>query len=201
LRGESGAGKTTVLNMIAGLRRPEAGDVLWGDWPVYTADDSRRPATQVDRVRPDMLGFVFQDKRLASVLSGLQNIELPARLAGRKPDVAWIRQLTGVFFPRLTPDEIEQKLRSGKVSSFSGGQQERVAAIRAFSLRPPFVLADEILDSVAPTERAEIWQQVKALCKANDIGLILVTHGEIFLSDPEVDKALEIRDGSIHELA
>ena len=202
IRGESGVGKTTLLNILSGIRAPEKGEVFWENWPLYYkvqgVKPKKRKAYERDLKRPEVMGFVFQDIRLALALNGWQNIVLPARLRGQSVDEQWIKKLIGLFFSDFESDKVDKLLKSKPASTLSGGEQERVAAIRALSLKPPFLLADEILGSVSPHKRKKIWTGLKCICRCENIGVILVTHDNLFLSDREVDYPLILKDGNLN---
>ncbi|MER6800413.1 ABC transporter ATP-binding protein, partial [Amycolatopsis mediterranei] len=128
--GPSGSGKSTFLHCAAGLDRPTSGRVLLGGTEIGRLKE--RELTELRRTR---IGFVFQAYNLLSSLNVLQNITLPLRLAGRKPDPQWLREIVdGVG--------IANRLEH-RPAELSGGQQQRVAIARALVTRPEVVLADE----------------------------------------------------------
>ena len=128
--GPSGSGKSTLLHVSAGLDRPSSGDVRVGG-----TDLTRMSEKQLTYLRRKRIGFVFQAYNLMASLTVAQNITLPSRLAGSRPDRAWLMEVAqGVGLER------HLARRPGQLS---GGQQQRVAVARALVTRPDVVFADE----------------------------------------------------------
>jgi putative ABC transport system ATP-binding protein len=128
--GPSGSGKSTFLSCAAGLEHPSAGEVAIEGREITGWAEDRRT-----RFRRDRIGFVFQDFHLMPYLTAEQNVGLPERLAGRRPDRERVRSL----LRRIGLDERRRHLPA----TMSGGQQQRVAIARALVTRPAVVLADE----------------------------------------------------------
>ena len=128
--GPSGSGKSTLLHVSAGLDRPSSGDVRVGG-----TDLTRMSEKRLTYLRRKRIGFVFQAYNLMASLTVAQNITLPSRLAGSRPDRAWLMEVAqGVGL------EGHLARRPGQLS---GGQQQRVAVARALVTRPDVVFADE----------------------------------------------------------
>ncbi len=128
--GPSGSGKSTLLHCLAGLDTPTSGTVLLGDADLSTLDD-----TALTVVRRERIGFVFQAFNLLPTLTALENVLLPARLAGTRPDPEWLDQVI---------EAVGLRERLGhRPSQLSGGQQQRVAVARALATRPQVIFADE----------------------------------------------------------
>jgi len=139
IMGPSGSGKSTMMHAMAGLDTVDSGRIRLGD--IELTELSERERT---RLRRDRIGFVFQSFNLVAALTAAENIELPLRLAGARPDRDWIAELADVL-------SIADRL-GHRPSELSGGQQQRVAVARALAARPDVVFADEptgALDSVA----------------------------------------------------
>ena len=132
LAGPSGSGKTTLLNMIGGLTRPSRGR-LW----VAGREVSEMSSQELARLRLAQVGFVFQAYNLLPVLTALENAEFPMLLQGveTKERARRVREL----FARTGMAGLEDR-RPGKLS---GGEQQRVAVVRAVASKPALVLADE----------------------------------------------------------
>ncbi|MBV9281483.1 MAG: ABC transporter ATP-binding protein, partial [Chloroflexi bacterium] len=130
--GPSGSGKSTLLNMIAGLDRPTSGSVL-----VCGQELGRMTESQLARFRRAQVGVIFQFFHLLNDLSALENILVPAELAGQRRAEARRRanELLGVLRLADKADAYPAEL--------SGGQRQRVAIARALINRPPLLLADE----------------------------------------------------------
>src|SRR5262249_2052393 len=128
--GPSGSGKSTLMHCAAGLDTPTEGHAY-----IDGADISVLGETKRTELRRQRVGFVFQSSNLVPSLSVAHNITLPLRLAGAKPDQAWVRML------------VERVGLAGKLdrrpAELSGGQQQRAAVARALVARPAVVFADE----------------------------------------------------------
>src|SRR5947208_15397412 len=116
--GPSGSGKSTLMHNLAGLDTLTGGQVFIGDVDLTKLDDKR-----LTILRRDKVGFVFQAFNLVPTLTALENITLPAALAGRKPDQEWLDVVIGAVGLR---DRLQHR-----PSELSGGQQQRVAVARA----------------------------------------------------------------------
>ena len=181
--GPSGSGKSTLLHLAAGLDAPTSGDVVIGGTSVVGLDDDALTA-----LRREQVGVVFQSFNLVPSLTALENVELPALLAGRSPDRARIRALLddlGVAgLERRRPHEL------------SGGQQQRFAIARALAQRPAVVLADEptgALDSATSIEVQEILVRQAAAGQA----IVVVTHDPMVAARAE--RVVLLRDGRVEE--
>ena len=121
--GPSGSGKSTLMHILAGLDMPTAGEVTVAGVDITGLDDA-----ELTRLRRDHIGFIFQFFNLLPMLTAAENIALPLKLAGDKPDPAWLDELieTVGLGERLTH----------RPSELSGGQQQRVAVARALVSRP-----------------------------------------------------------------
>src|SRR3954469_7509749 len=129
IMGPSGSGKSTLLHVVAGLDDLTSGKTFIGDTDLTRLDDDR-----LTTLRRDRIGFVFQSFNLVPTLTAIENIKLPMRLAGRKPDKAWLRMV-------IEAVGLESRL-GHRPSELSGGQQQRVAVARALASRPELILAD-----------------------------------------------------------
>lgn len=163
--GESGVGKSTLLNLIAGLDRPDSGKIVFdGEQIEQLADD---PLT---RLRRRAMGFVFQAFHVLPYLSVAQNVALPLSLngiAGRAAERRVNEMLDGVGLA----DRAESR-----PSELSGGELQRVAIARALAHRPKLVLADEPTGNLDRDSAAQVLRLLQAHVKANDAAAILVTH-------------------------
>ncbi|MGA2293528.1 ABC transporter ATP-binding protein, partial [Bradyrhizobium sp.] len=129
LTGESGSGKSTLLHLVAGLDRPDAGEIRLAETELSELNDAGRAA-----LRRDRLGLVFQQFNLIPSLSVEDNLRFQSRIAGRH-DAAWHAELVErLGLGNLTKRYPEQ---------LSGGQQQRVAIGRALAVKPLLLLADE----------------------------------------------------------
>ena len=127
--GTSGSGKSTLLHMLGGLDVPDSGQVWIDGQELGTMNQET-----LTIFRRRNIGFVFQQYNLVPMLNVQQNILLPMKLDGRKPDPAYLEEIIGVL-------KLEDKLKS-RPGTLSGGQQQRVAIARALITRPAVLLAD-----------------------------------------------------------
>ena len=181
--GSSGSGKSTLMNLLAGLDTPTSGRVLVEGRDLGELDDRR-----LTRLRRERIGFVFQAFNLLPALTAEQNILLPLRLAGRRPDRAYL-------------DEVVRSLRIGdrlghRPAQLSGGQQQRVAVARALLTRPAVVFADEPTGALDVTNGRELLRRLRAACAELGQTIVMVTHDPVAAT--HADRALLMSDGALH---
>src|SRR5687768_9680566 len=165
IMGESGVGKSTLLNLIAGLDAPDTGEIVIDGVAVSSLDDDA-----ATRLRREKLGFVFQAFHVLPHLTLNQNVALPLLLNGAQPGFASERaeqMLTavglrgrGAHFPR----------------QLSGGELQRVAIGRALIHHPKLILADEPTGNLDPDTARDILMLMRAEIRSNGASAILVTH-------------------------
>jgi molybdate transport system ATP-binding protein len=176
--GESGAGKTSLLKMIAGLMQPDAGQISLHGRELYSQD-------KLDmRTQDRKLGYVFQDYALFPHMSVEDNLFLGQKVK----DEAQVRELLGTFGVDLLAKRYPHEI--------SGGQRQRVAFARALVTKPDFLLLDEPFSSLDPMTKERLYKEFHNFRKEWNIGALLVTHNAVeaqILSD----KVLEIRDGRV----
>ena len=164
LLGESGVGKSTLLNCIAGLEAADSGSVQIAGTDLATLDDDARA-----RLRRGTLGFVFQAFHVLPHLSVAENVELPLRLQGR-PDAARVEAvLDAVGLAGLGQRAPAQ---------LSGGQLQRVAIARAVVHAPALILADEPTGNLDPTTAERVLSVLLAQVRDTGAACLLVTHSE-----------------------
>ncbi len=164
LLGESGVGKSTLLNCIAGLDTPDGGRVSIGDADLGQLDDDGRA-----HLRRERLGFVFQAFHVLPHLSVAENVELPLRLLGR-PDRAHVEALLS--------DVGLAGLGGRMPAQLSGGQLQRVAIARAVVHGPSLILADEPTGNLDPTTAARVLDVLLHQAHARGAACLLVTHSQ-----------------------
>ncbi len=162
LLGESGVGKSTLLNCIAGLDDADAGQVLLGG-----ADVCQLAEPQRAQLRRQKLGFVFQAFHLLPHLSVAENIALPLLLLGRPDDARVASLLAAVGLAGLGQRSPAQ---------LSGGQLQRVALARALVHKPLLILADEPTGNLDPTTAERMLDVLQAQVHAQGAACLLVTH-------------------------
>ena len=165
LQGESGVGKSTLLNLIAGLDVPDTGSIEVAGRRIDKLSTAERTL-----FRRTALGFVFQAFHLLPHLSAIQNAMLPLMLAGTGEQSSRKRALTIL-------DELGIAARAdAKPGELSGGEQQRVALARALVHRPKLVLADEPTGNLDPATAKLALDLLLAQCAHHGITLLMVTH-------------------------
>ncbi|CAN5414504.1 ABC transporter ATP-binding protein [soil metagenome] len=182
IMGPSGSGKSTLMHLLAGLDRPTSGTVTVAGTELSGLGDA-----ELTELRRDKVGFVFQFFNLLPVLSARENILLPLKLAGRKPDSDLLDRLVESVG---LGDRLEHR-----PAQLSGGQQQRVAVARALISRPAVVFADEPtgnLDSKASEEVLGLLRKA-----VDDLGqtVVMVTHDAGAAA--VADRVLVLVDGKI----
>ena len=180
--GPSGCGKSTLLHLLGGLDRPSGGEVELAGRRIDTL-----PERGLARLRREAVGFVFQAFHLMDELTAVENVELPALLAGRSPKAA----------RRRAAELLEQVGLADRAtflpSALSGGQRQRVAIARALVSEPLVVLADAPtgnLDSAAPMEVLRLFDRLHQAGQT----LIIVTHDARIAAT--AGRLISMRDGA-----
>jgi putative ABC transport system ATP-binding protein len=192
--GPSGSGKSTLMHILAGLDQPTAGDVTVAGEDITRMDDN-----QLTRLRRDHIGFIFQFFNLLPMLTAAENIALPLKLAGGKPDRAWMAELV---------DKVGLTDRlSHRPSELSGGQQQRVAVARALVSRPSVMFADEPTGNLDSTTSGEILALMRDSVDTLGQTTVMVTHDAhaaaiadrvVFLADGHIVR--DLGPSSAHEI-
>jgi putative ABC transport system ATP-binding protein len=183
--GPSGCGKSTLLHLLGGLERPSAGEV----WLEGCRTDQLGERA-LARLRRYAIGFVFQAFHLMDELTAVENVELPALLAGRSPRAA--RRRASDLLDQVGLTERAEHLPS----ALSGGERQRVAVARALSNEPLVVLADEPtgnLDSAATIDVLRLLDSLRAAGQT----LLIVTHDARIAAT--ADRLISMRDGAFVE--
>ncbi len=182
IMGPSGCGKSTLLHLLGGLDRPDAGTIA-----LDGRDVGKLGERGLARMRRDAVGFVFQAFHLMEELTAVENVELPALLAGRSPRGARKRAL-------------ELLARTGLAdrakflpSALSGGQRQRVAVARALANDPVLVLADEPTGNLDSAATLEVLRLFEDLHQAGQT-LVIVTHDSRIAAT--ADRLISMRDGA-----
>jgi len=182
--GKSGAGKTTLVNVISGIDRPTSGEIRVAGTPVHALGEDDRAAW-----RGRSVGVVYQFFQLLPTLSVLHNVMLPMDLAGRIT-VGEQKERAMRLLDQVGIAEHAHKLPS----ALSGGQQQRVAIARALANDPPILLADEptgSLDSGTANEVLGVFQELAAQGKT----LLIVTHDKDIVK--RAGRTIRLADGEI----
>ncbi|MDQ1293918.1 MAG: putative transport system ATP-binding protein [Actinomycetota bacterium] len=182
--GPSGSGKSTLLMCAAGLTRPASGTIELCGERIEAASER-----QLTRIRRDQVGFVFQNFQLIESLTALENIYLPARLAGRRIPVEHAVRL------------LEQVGLSGRAehrpAELSGGEQQRVAIARALVAGPSLLFADEPTGALDGASREQILALLREVTRASGVCVVVVTHDPVVAES--ADRVLVLVDGVLVE--
>ena len=180
--GPSGSGKSTLMHILAGLDRPTSGTVTVAGQDVTGLDDDA-----LTRLRRDHIGFIFQFFNLLPMLTAAENIALPLKLAGERPDPAWLAEIVSTvgLGDRLTH----------RPSELSGGQQQRVAVARALVSRPSVMFADEPTGNLDSTTSGEILALLRHSVDELGQTTVMVTHDA--QAAAIADRVLFLADGDI----
>jgi putative ABC transport system ATP-binding protein len=180
--GPSGSGKSTLMHLLAGLDRPTAGEV-WIDGASITKLND----TELTKLRRRHIGFVFQFFNLLPMLTAEENIVLPLRIAGRKPDREWVK---GVIDSVGLADRLRHR-----PSELSGGQQQRVAIARALVSEPTVLFADEPTGNLDSATGSEVLALLRDAVDAYGQTTVMVTHEA--RAAATADRVLFLADGLV----
>ena len=184
--GASGSGKTTLLQILGSLDRPDEGELRFrGDDVLALADAA------LARHRNRDIGFIFQFHHLLPEFNALENVLMPARIAGRidAKTTARAREL-------LASVGLEQRMthRSGELS---GGEQQRVALARALIMEPALVLADEPTGNLDASAGQTVFELLQNLAKSRGLAVVMVTHNLDLAR--AMDRCLTLKGGRLVE--
>jgi putative ABC transport system ATP-binding protein len=182
IMGPSGCGKSTLLHLLGGLDRADSGEILLAGQRVDKLGER-----SLARLRRGAVGFVFQSFHLMDELTAVENVELPALLAGRSPRAARRRALE-----LLERTDLANRARF-LPSALSGGQRQRVAVARALANDPLIVLADEPTGNLDSAATLEVLRLFDDLHEAGQT-LVIVTHDSRIAAT--ADRLISMRDGA-----
>ena len=180
--GPSGAGKTTVLNMLGGMDSCSEGTIF-----VDGTEVSQFNSKQLTTYRRYDVGFVFQFYNLVGNLTALENVELAAEICKEPLDAMTVIEHVGLAE------------RAGNFpGQLSGGEQQRVAIARALAKNPKLLLCDEPTGALDYVTGKQILQLLQDTCRNNGVTVIVITHNSALT--PMADRVIKIKNGAVSEM-
>ena len=180
--GPSGAGKTTVLNLLGGMDAPTSGSIL-----VDGQEIAGLKGKKLIQYRRYDIGFVFQFYNLVGNLTALENVELASEICETPMDAAEALRRVGL-----------QDRMNNFPSQLSGGEQQRVAIARALAKRPKLLLCDEPTGALDYNTGKEVLQLLQDTCRKDGMTVIIITHNSALM--PMGDRVVKIRSGRVSEM-
>lgn len=182
--GKSGSGKSTFLNMVAGLEKPTKGEIIIGNVPIHKLSEE-----QVTKFRQKNIGFIFQAYNLLPMLTAIENVEYPLVLRG-------MEKRKRIKRAKLALAEVGlEGYENRKPNQMSGGQQQRVGIARAIAVDPKIIFADEPTGNLDSKTTEMVMNLIIERVHANRQTMILVTHDNSIAQ--YADRIVTIKDGNI----
>lgn len=180
--GPSGAGKTTVLNILGGMDTATSGQVL-----VDGSDIAKYNQKQLTGYRRDDIGFVFQFYNLIPNLTALENVELALQICKNPLDARQVLQEVG----------LEKRMKNFP-AQLSGGEQQRVSIARALAKNPKLLLCDEPTGALDYQTGKAILKLLQDMCREKGMTVIVITHNSAIA--PMADRVIKIKNGKVADM-
>lgn len=180
--GTSGSGKSTLLHMLGGLDNPTSGEVI-----IDGRNISGLSRDELTVYRRRKIGFVFQNYNLLPLMNVYENIVLPIKLDGIKPDDNYVEEILKLL-------KLEDK-KYFMPNQLSGGQQQRVALARALAIKPAIILADEPTGNLDSRTSQDVLGLIKISSQNLAQTIVMITHNEEIAQ--MADRIIRIEDGKI----
>lgn len=184
--GASGAGKSTLLHIVGTLDKPTSGKVLFDGEDVFSLPDEK-----IARFRSLQIGFVFQFHHLLPEFTALENVAMPALIAGKK-----LSQVTGHALDLLAEVGLSERAEH-RPSELSGGEQQRVAVARALVNNPKVILADEPSGNLDSVNAESLHRLLLDLCGNHKTTFLIATHNDHLTG--LAHRVFKIQDGKLVE--
>lgn len=177
--GPSGAGKTTILNLLGGMDKATSGQIL-----VDGQDVAKYSERQLAQYRRDDIGFVFQFYNLVQNLTALENVELATQISKNPLDVRMVLERVGL-----------NKRLDNFPAQLSGGEQQRVAIARAIAKNPKLLLCDEPTGALDYQTGKAILGLLREMCDKYTMTVIVITHNSALA--PMADRIIHLKNGQV----
>ena len=178
--GPSGAGKTTVLNMLGGMDTCDSGEII-----VDGQDIARLKKKEITRYRRYDIGFVFQFYNLVQNLTAKENVELATQICRDAADAAQMLEKVG----------LEDRMDNFP-AQLSGGEQQRVSIARALAKKPKLLLCDEPTGALDYQTGKHILKLLQDTCRLDGVTVVVITHNSAIA--PMADRVIEIKNSKVH---
>lgn len=180
--GPSGAGKTTILNLLGGMDKATSGQIL-----VDGQDVAKYSERQLTQYRRDDIGFVFQFYNLVQNLTALENVELATQISKNPLDVRMVLERVGL-----------NKRLDNFPAQLSGGEQQRVAIARAIAKNPKLLLCDEPTGALDYQTGKAILGLLREMCDKYTMTVIVITHNSALA--PMADRVIHLKNGKVDQM-
>ncbi len=184
ITGASGSGKSTMLNMLAGLEPVTAGEIVIAGNHIEHMSEN-----ELVRFRRENVGFIFQSFNLIGTLNALENVALPLMFRGEDKQVRQLKAKKILHLVGLDDQANHQPLQ------MSGGQQQRVGIARALVVEPKIIFADEPTGNLDSRNGAEVMQLLRNIVDRTGLTIVMVTHDDALAK--KTDRIIRISDGRI----
>ena len=182
--GASGSGKTTLLHILGTLAQADSGQLFFNDSNLNALNEAGRA-----RFRNLSLGFIFQFHHLLPEFSALENVLMPALIAGKS-----LRTKRAEALALLEAVELGHR-HDHRVGELSGGEQQRVALARALIMKPAVLLADEPTGNLDNRSGQRVFELLRTLCRERSLAVLMVTHN-LELAE-RMDSRHSLQDGKL----
>ena len=181
--GPSGAGKTTILNLLGGMDKATSGKIL-----VDGKDVAKYGEKELTQYRRDDIGFVFQFYNLVQNLTALENVELATQISKNPLDVKMVLNRVGL-----------EKRMNNFPAQLSGGEQQRVAIARAIAKNPKLLLWDEPTGALDYQTGKAILALLREMCDKYEMTVIVITHNSALA--PMADRVIHLKNGQVASMS